>query len=72
MELEIYSNKVWEAGGRVWKCKAVVKSVGKIVGYRKVVIAAEKPTEFTIERTCLAGCSEKLGPLISKVESPYS
>jgi len=49
MELEIYSNKVWEAGGRVWKCKVVVKSVGKIVEYRKVVIAAEKPTEFTIE-----------------------
>jgi len=28
------------------------------VGYRKVVIAAEKPTEFIIERTCLARYSE--------------
>jgi len=40
----------------------------KAVRYREVVMAIEKPAEFAIERTCLAGYSEKLGSLIAHTE----
>ena len=48
---------------KVQGCKAVVKSIEKVIGFGKVVIATEKPTEFVVERTYLAEYSEKLDPL---------
>ena len=36
---------------KVQGCKAVVKSIEKVIGFGKVVIATEKPTEFVVERT---------------------
>jgi len=45
---------------KVQWCKAVVKSIEKVTGFGKVVIATEKPTEFVVEETYLAGYSEKL------------
>ena len=49
----------------------VVKAIEKAVRYREVVMATEKPAGFAIERTCLAGYSEKLGSLIAHIEKGW-
>jgi len=49
----------------------VVKAMEKAVRYREVVIAIEKPAGFAIERTCLAGYSEKLGSLIAHTKKDW-
>jgi len=49
---------------KIQRYKVVVKSIEKVTGFGKVVIATEKPTEFVVVETYLAGYSEKLDPLI--------
>lgn len=51
-----------EASSGIQRCKVVVKSVERTMGFGKVVMAVEKPMGFAVEETCL-GYNEKSGSL---------
>ena len=51
-----------EASSGIQRCKVVVKSVERTMGFGKVVMAVEKPIGFAVEETCL-GYNKKSGPL---------